>query len=388
MLWRGWVTAADLADEAGGGIGEQAVVPVANPIRKPSIGDSASESSGDDQGQPLGGSNSPSASQKRSVEATKLPKKNHRRWPLQECPVVRGRVAGILKEAVLRTEKRSPNDKPSLGHRPKVPKKTMQTGDSDKAENVEGILLHDGRAIELSGGLLSGSKKYAKLLNGLRAQLDPKISITSIMVPTAIGLYAPPNYRRAMRHARRVVAGVGEHLLPTIHKVDGYKAMAPYENEYLYFKTDHHWTAMGAFYVYAQYAQTIGLAGIPKTSWDWQEGRSFLGSLYGITRAPSLKRNRDHTMFPNPPMSYTARRFMEGWSPRKKGIRMRFVNPTYRGYSVFLGGDFPLVVGQTSAKNNRRVILIKNSYGNAFAPFLLPHFETVLVWTIGTLRVD
>jgi len=49
------------------------------------------------------------------------------------------------------------------------------------------------------------------------------------------------------------------------------------------------------------------------------------------------------------------------------------------GYGVFLGGDFPLVVGQTSVKNGRHVILIKNSYGNAFAPFLLPHFETVVV---------
>jgi hypothetical protein len=50
-----------------------------------------------------------------------------------------------------------------------------------------------------------------------------------------------------------------------------------------------------------------------------------------------------------------------------------------RGYIVFLGGDIPLLVSNTSAGTGRTALVVKNSYGNAFAPYLLPHFDRVVV---------
>jgi hypothetical protein len=48
------------------------------------------------------------------------------------------------------------------------------------------------------------------------------------------------------------------------------------------------------------------------------------------------------------------------------------------GYLVFLGGDAPMLRVETSVKNGKRAILIKNSYGNAFAPYLVAHYEELI----------
>ena len=50
-----------------------------------------------------------------------------------------------------------------------------------------------------------------------------------------------------------------------------------------------------------------------------------------------------------------------------------------RRYGVFLGGDHPLMVVHGSQGAGRRALLIKNSYGNPFAVYLVEHFETVVI---------
>ena len=249
----------------------------------------------------------------------------------------------------------------------------------EKEERHDGILIYGGRAIEVSGGRSSSSSRYAKILNRFRQKLDASISMTSIMVPTAIAFYGSPNYQRSSRRSRTIVSDVCNRLISGVDPMNGYEAMAPHREEYIFYRTDHHWTALGAFYVYQEYARKKGFPAVERPRWNWKEGRPFLGSLYGITRAASLKNNRDRTVFPNPPIAYTASRFGRNWSKGKKGRPAQFINPAFRGYNVFLGGDFPLIIGRTSMENDRHVVLIKNSFGNAFAPFLLPHFETVTV---------
>jgi hypothetical protein len=48
-------------------------------------------------------------------------------------------------------------------------------------------------------------------------------------------------------------------------------------------------------------------------------------------------------------------------------------------YGVFLGGDIPLLRVDTEVKNGRKVLFIKNSFGNAFAPYLVSHYEEVYI---------
>jgi hypothetical protein len=48
-------------------------------------------------------------------------------------------------------------------------------------------------------------------------------------------------------------------------------------------------------------------------------------------------------------------------------------------YGVFLGGDYPLMKIVTDVKNSKKIVVIKDSYGNAFAPYLTSHYEEVYI---------
>jgi hypothetical protein len=107
---------------------------------------------------------------------------------------------------------------------------------------------------------------------------------------------------------------------------------------------------------------------------------SFLGSLYRLTRDEKLKGNPDSVRY------YIFRdsvNFFIG-SNGKPGVwyRSRMYGEGASGpnsYSVFLQGDLPVVKMETQKKNGRKILVVKESYGNAFAPFLINNFEKVIV---------
>ena len=70
---------------------------------------------------------------------------------------------------------------------------------------------------------------------------------------------------------------------------------------------------------------------------------------------------------------------------QKAARRASFVDVNEKGYLAFLGGDHPYMVARlnedevTDDNRGKVALVVKNSYGNAFAPWLLPHFEKVVV---------
>ena len=63
---------------------------------------------------------------------------------------------------------------------------------------------------------------------------------------------------------------------------------------------------------------------------------------------------------------------------RKKYLYVDFLGEQV-GYGVFIGGDYPLFCVETDVANERTALVIKNSFGNAFAPYLAAHYKPVFV---------
>ena len=61
------------------------------------------------------------------------------------------------------------------------------------------------------------------------------------------------------------------------------------------------------------------------------------------------------------------------------------LNYNYKSYAgMFIGGDNPLTVITTENKNGKTLMIFKESYGNAFVPFLVSNYDTVYVADIRT----
>ncbi len=177
-------------------------------------------------------------------------------------------------------------------------------------------------------------------------------------------------------------AGLGTPVIP----VDAYNALLPHKDEYIFFRTDHHWTALGAHYASRAFLDTAGLtypALDDESSYREMAFDGFTGSLAGHTKHenPALVNNPDtiHAYVPQSvnTVSITDRdgNVFEKPIVNPDGATLFSASQRYR---LFVDGDYPLsVVHNEKVTDGSAILLIKESYGNAFIPMLVDSYEYV-----------
>jgi hypothetical protein len=239
---------------------------------------------------------------------------------------------------------------------------------------VAGLLVQGDRVMQVFGGSRRAAAAFASIVNGYAAAL-PGVRVWSVLAPTAISFHAPKGYDSSGERVN--IAQINAALSPGIRRVDVVSEMLQHADEYLYFRTDHHWTGRGAYYAYAAFCRSAGLAAVPIDSMPRKVNRGYLGSLWALTRVPAVASHPDEVEVLSPVTKVSARVY--GSPISGAGRPAAWVLPNARSYGAYLGGDFPAMVATTSVKNGRKALVIKNSFGNAFATFLANNFEEVVV---------
>ncbi|MEN9800267.1 MAG: hypothetical protein RL653_3964 [Pseudomonadota bacterium] len=272
----------------------------------------------------------------------------------------------------------SPDAGVATAVRPAPPRPSPRPAEG-KATLSNGILVHGNRAMQLFGAGRQSAVAYARVINAYAERLAGRVRVHSVVVPTAVSFHLPPGEARRGTSEHENLLALAGALRPDVLSPDVFPALAAHaQEEPLYLRTDHHWNGLGAFRAYESFCSTAGLSPLPLSAFKHGQRGGFVGSLAAFTQDTALRAAPDVVDHYEPPVQYTALRFAapDGSGP---GVPMRFVEPRQRGYLVFLGGDAPVMVARTEVNNGRRAILVKNSYGNPFAPLLLPHFEQVTV---------
>lgn len=222
------------------------------------------------------------------------------------------------------------------------------------------------------------AQDYASVINGLYDAVKDQSRVFSVVVPTGRALAGFKRQSRSYRTVEEQLRTVNQHLDRGVHGVDALSTMKRHVDEYLYFRTDHHWTALGAYYAYRSWCESAGIEPLPLDSLEKRRGsRRFLGSLYRRNKTLKMRRRADRVDYYVPPVTHEAVRYSR--LRPKRAVAGSFLREGLRGYKMFLGGDYPLMIANTSVQNGKRVMLVKNSYGNPFAIFLLSHYERVVV---------
>jgi hypothetical protein len=211
------------------------------------------------------------------------------------------------------------------------------------------------------------AKRYADAINAYRAALPDTTRVFSVIAPTRIE-FMEDRYKTVSDSEKETIDAINAQLDTGVTPVDAYAAIAEHISEYEYFRTDHHWTALGAYYAYTRFAQSAGITPVPLTDYESGSLSGFLGYLYNYAPSAGMRQNPDTITYyeksgvtATPPMLYPP-------SAEEKVI-----------YGVFLGGDHPILELTTSTTNGRTAVVIKDSYANAFVPFLAPHYETIVI---------
>ncbi|WP_334075732.1 MULTISPECIES: DHHW family protein [Paenibacillus] len=238
-------------------------------------------------------------------------------------------------------------------------------------------LIYKDRAFTLYKYSAASAEAYAQALNNFKAAVDPKIRVFSMLAPTSAEFIGHDTYSKLSDSQKAAFEHINESLDSQIRRIDVYGALARHKEEAIYFGTDHHWTALGAYYGYAELMEELGEPAIPLSSYSNGRIEGFLGTAYKATLSFKLKAHPDTIDYYEPIENYTYTRY----STKGEAIRGKVVDSDYAeasgGYAVFLGGDFPWGEIQTDLHDGRKIAVIKDSYGNALIPFLIPHFESI-----------
>ncbi|MBR0599659.1 DHHW family protein [Sinanaerobacter chloroacetimidivorans] len=263
-----------------------------------------------------------------------------------------------------------------------VPEKEIPESElTDSSKEVNslrgGMLIYGDRAMEVYKFSAAGADSYARAINLYRDLLDSSINIYSLLAPTQIEFIEDERYRELSDSQRDGIEYVNNRLAPGIIPIMAYDEIEQNKDKYLYFRSDHHWTALGAYYAYRSFARAAGQ--IPTELDQFRTGyaEGYLGSTYSITLSERVAANPDKIIYYLPPVDYT---YYICYSTYEEWDLLDLKQAKKQNkYRLFLSGDRPLGKIVTGSESDRKILVIKDSYGNAFVPFLIPHYKEIYI---------
>ena len=225
------------------------------------------------------------------------------------------------------------------------------------------------------------SDQYVDLVNRFANAMEAKdIEVISCIAPTAIGILVEPEYLELLQSAPQseMLEYLQSNMNDNIIKVDTVSELLKHNNEYLFFRTDHHWTALGAYYAYVAFCDTMGYEAVPLESFrEWNQGE-FRGSIYYAAKYPKkLKVDEVIAYVPDGDIVCTSSK--DGWNfYDTELIADRTTWAIDCRYLCFLSGGTTITkIVNNDLPDAPNAVVVIDSFGNAFAPFLTQHYNTI-----------
>ena len=189
------------------------------------------------------------------------------------------------------------------------------------------------------------------------------------LIPTAAEIWRSKLPRGAESFDQRAYLERAR-ALPGLHWVDVGGALADHAGDPLFYRTDHHWTSLGAYWGYTAVMEAMGEVPAPLGTAE-TVSESFRGTLYSTSGV--------HWLEPD-----TIERYVSGQGVTVKaggetrGLYVDSFLEEKDQYASFLGGNQPLyIVRNSAASSDKKLLLVRDSYSDSLAPFLCRHFAEI-----------
>lgn len=239
-----------------------------------------------------------------------------------------------------------------------------------KGENNGVYFGKEGHLLEAFTEVGPQFEKNLGFLNLFQEKM-PQLSTTVLLIPTATEVYREklPLFAPVVNQSELLTQAEETLSLPVVNPLE---TLSEHREEPLYYKTDHHWTTLGAFYTYQVLMKAWGTQ--PYLDYETEVvSTDFYGTYYSKANQKRLPADSITLYHPKDEV---------GFSTEFNGTTLdglydeRYLNKKDQ-YSLFLGGNQPLTVIRSGIKNGKKLAIFKDSYAHSFAPFLAMHFEEI-----------
>ena len=212
------------------------------------------------------------------------------------------------------------------------------------------------------------------------AQTYEDIPVTMMLVPDAACILTDRLPAFAEVEDQRQMFSMAERKLgDSVNWIDTVSILNKHKSEKLYYKTDHHWTTQGAFYVFQDAAQTFGIEGDVSDDFvSYTVTDSFNGVLAASSGVGLDERELIDIYVPTEGdddviVDYVdeGRKTTSLYDSSKLDTRDK--------YGVFLGGNTSVIDIKTVSTSQKRLLIVKDSFADCFIPFLAPYYREIVV---------
>lgn len=270
-----------------------------------------------------------------------------------------------------------------------LPTEVQTTAVNEIADNgedgyeVSGIYIWNNQAFELFYGGEDAARNYANAISTYRLKLDANVNVYNMVVPTHVAFGLPARLESTVGSGNQrdyLNTIYSSYTASGIQSINIFDKMNEHKTEYLFFNTDHHWTGLGTYYAYQQFCSAVGETPVDINTLTPHSIEGFVGSLYTATESEVLKNNSDTVTYYDMPTSYTME-IMQSGSDEFVSLDSMYYEDASAGsdtYGAFIWGDNPVTrIKNAEPKNGRKILVIKESYGNAFVPWLINNYDEV-----------
>ena len=255
-----------------------------------------------------------------------------------------------------------------------------------KQENNDVHLCENGTLIEgYERPESSALDANMSALNALVENTDAQVYFA--LIPDKSDLYASLLPKNAPNDSEKEVIDYC-YAQSNATNVDMYSALGAHTDEYIFYRTDHHWTSLGAYYGFSALAESMG---IDCPALDFYADRHVISEeFYGTTWSSSgFSWVGPDTMeiFVNEPEGLKVTSYPEGSPVEGKLYDFSFLEKKDK-YSTFMGGNCPLHEIVTGTEGKPSLLIIRDSYTDSLLPLLLDDFSEIHVLDLRYYRAS
>lgn len=250
-------------------------------------------------------------------------------------------------------------------------------------EQLGAMLIVDNAAYEYYNFHQATAENYAAVINRAATLLEGKSNVYNMIVPTSMAITLPDEYKANTNSSdqQKAMDYMYSLMAPNVYKVNVFQSLMAHKDEYIYFRTDHHWTALGAYYAYRDFMGVKGAVPAELSAFNEYRFDGFLGSFYAESgQKQSLGNSPDYVMAYEPTQLQKIHTFTAAgeidYSIVSDGNALSAANK----YLTFVCGDHPYGIMTNSAiTDGSSCLVIKESFGNAMVAYLTQNYQNVYV---------
>lgn len=249
---------------------------------------------------------------------------------------------------------------------------------------MSGLYVKNGAAYSIYYFSKDSVDAYAAAINKCAEELEGQAEVYSLLVPTNSAVMLPASEVESLGGTDQQKATDYFYSLmnDNVHDVQMLQTLRNHNAEYIYFRTDHHWTALGAYYAYLEFCAEKGVEPANLGEFEQMEFAPLLGTFYTETNNnPQMADNPDYVRA-YVPSGTNETTYWDKDGVEHEGNVVGDVTGWAPGtlYNTFINGDNPLTkIVNPKITDGSSCMIVKDSFGNAFVPFLVDTYETVYV---------